>query len=207
MKSTSCQHRAWAPSKTLLEPGCRWKPFWPPFWLIFGPPEPLKIMLSLWRGAILVENSKTRPGLQNRAQKAPKIEAKSLPGGFKMASKRVSKKASMLDPILKLFLSILEAPGGRGRSVKMASKIASKTALALKLGLPTPGRPPGAHFDPLGPRFWSLRELIFEASAASSAAWPEARSPRSAWLTNGGRRCWRSHSQYNNSNMLPQTSQ
>ena len=31
-----------------------------------------------------------------------------------MASKRVSKKASMLDPILKLFLSILEAPGGEG---------------------------------------------------------------------------------------------
>ena len=103
----------------------------------------------------------TRPGLQNQAQKAPQIEAKSLPGGFKMASKRVSKKASMLDPILKLFLPILEAPGG-GRSVKMASKIASKTALALKLGLSTPGSPPGAHFDPLGPRFWSLRELIFE---------------------------------------------
>ena len=111
-----------------------------------------------------------------------------------MASKRVSKKASILDPIFKLFLTILEAPGG-GRSVKMASKIASKTALALKLGLSTPGSPPGAHFDPLGPRFWSLRELIFEASAASSAAWPEARSPRSAWLTNGGRRCWRSHNQ------------
>ena len=54
----------------------------------------------------------TRPGLQNQAQKAPKIEAKSLPGGFKKASKRVSKKASMLDPILKLFLSTLEAPGG-----------------------------------------------------------------------------------------------
>ena len=32
-----------------------------------------------------------------------------------MASKRVSKKASMLDPILKLFLSILEAPGGAER--------------------------------------------------------------------------------------------
>ena len=64
-----------------------------------------------------------------------------------MASKRVSKKASTLDPILKLFLTILEAPGG-GRSVKMASKIASKTALALKLGLSTPGSPPGAHFEP-----------------------------------------------------------
>ena len=117
-----------------------------------------------------------------------------------MASKRVSKKASILDPILKLFLSILEAPGGGpggGGASKWLPKSLQKkkTALALKLGLSTPGSPPGAHFDPLGPRFWSLRELIFEASAASSAAWPEARSPRSAWLTNGGRRCWRSHSQ------------
>ena len=99
MRSTSCQNRAWAPSKTLLEPGCRWKPFWPPFWFIFGPLEPLKFMLSLQRGAIFEENSMTRPGLQNQAQKAPKIEAKSLPGSFKKASKRVSKKASMLDPI------------------------------------------------------------------------------------------------------------
>ena len=53
----------------------------------------------------------TRPGLQNQAQKAPKIEAKSLPGGFKKASKRVSKKASMLEPILKLCLSIFEGGG------------------------------------------------------------------------------------------------
>ena len=83
------------------------------------------------------------------------FEAKSLPGAFKKASKRVPKKASILDPIFKLFYSILEAPGG----VKMASKIASKTASASKLGLSTPG---SAHFDPLGPRFWSLRELIFE---------------------------------------------
>ena len=97
--------------------------------------------------------------------------------------------------LFKCLLVDFGGPRGGGRSVKMASKIASKTALALKLGLSTPGSPPGAHFDPLGPRFWSLRELIFEASAASSAAWPEARSPRSAWLTNGGRRCWRSHSQ------------
>ena len=35
MKSKSCQHRAWAPSKTLLEPGCRWKLFWPPFLTYF----------------------------------------------------------------------------------------------------------------------------------------------------------------------------
>ena len=138
----------------------------------------------------------TRPGLQNQAQKAPKIEATSLPGGFKKASKRVSKKASILDPMLNICLTILEAPGGGERQNGFQNRF--KNGLALKLCLSTPGSPPGAHFDPLGPRFWSLRELIFEASAASSAAWPEARSPRSAWLTNGGRRCWRSHSQYNN---------
>ena len=114
-----------------------------------------------------------------------------------MASKRVSKKASMLAPIVKLFLMILEAPGGGAERQNGFQNRFKKTALALKLGLSTPGSPPGAHVDPLGPRFWSLRELIFEASAASSAAWPEERSPRSAWLTNGGRRCWRSHSQYN----------
>ena len=52
----------------------------------------------------------------------------------------------------------------------MASKIASKTALASKLGFSTPRSPPGDHFDALGPRFWNLRELIFEASAASSGS-------------------------------------
>ena len=77
-------------------------------------PGTLKIMLPLQCGLTFSLKSLIAPGLQNQAQKAPKIEAKSLPGGFKKASKRVSKKASMLDPILKLFLSILEAPGGRG---------------------------------------------------------------------------------------------
>ena len=111
------------------------------------------------------------------------------------------KKASILDPILKLFLSIFEAPGGR--SVQMASKIASTTALALKLGLCTPGSSPGAHLDPLGPRFWNLRELIFEASfSPSQRPKKQARSPKKRWaqtarLVKGGRRCWRSHSQYN----------
>ena len=76
----------------------------------------------------------------------------------------------MLDPILKLFLSVLEAPGG-GAERQNGFQNRFK-----KLGFSTPGSRPGAHFDPLGPRCWSLRELIFEASAASSAAWPEARS-------------------------------
>ena len=147
----------------------------------------------------------TRLGLQNQAQKAPKIEAKSLPGGFKMASKRVPKKASILDPIFNLFLSILEPPGGR--SVKMASKIASKTALASNLGLSTPGSPPGAHFGSLGgkpsplhrqPGQKHVRLLrgLFQR-IAPEAKTPRtcrkqqripSRLPRSAWLRNGGRR-------------------
>ena len=46
---TSSQHHAWAPSKTLLEPGCRWKPFWPPFWFIFGPLAPKNHALAVAR--------------------------------------------------------------------------------------------------------------------------------------------------------------
>ena len=74
----------------------------------------------------------TRPGLQNQAQKAPKIEAKSLPGGFKMASKRVSKKASMLDPILKLLLPILEAPEGGGAERQNGFQNRFKNGLGFK---------------------------------------------------------------------------
>ena len=57
----------------------------------------------------------------------------------------------------------------------MASKIVPKTASASKLSFYTPGSPPGPHFDPIWARFWSLRGAIFEASAASSAAFREAR--------------------------------
>ena len=66
-----------------------------------------------------------------------------------MASKRVSKKAAMLDPILKLFLSILEAPGG-GAERQNGFQNRFKNGLGFKLGLSTPGSPPGAHFDPSG---------------------------------------------------------
>ena len=88
-----------------------------------------------------------------------------------MASKRVPKKASMLDLILKLFLLILEAPERQnGFQNHFKNSLGFKARSSHR-------KLPGAHFDPLGPRFWSLRDLIFEASAASSAAWPEARSP------------------------------
>ena len=135
----------------------------------------------------------TRPGLQIKPKRLPKSRPKASLEASRWLQNASQKRLRFWIPFKSSFCRFWRPQGGR--SVKMASKIASKTALALKLGLSTPGSPPGAHFDPLGPRFWSLRELIFEASAASSAAWPEARSPRSAWLTNGGRRCWRSHSQ------------
>ena len=94
-------------------------------------------MLLLWRGAILIENSKTRPGLQN--------SPKGSENRGQQPSTRVSKKASISDPILKLFWPILEAP----ERVKMAAKIASKTLQD--------------HFDPLAlfERFWSACSLAF----------------------------------------------
>ena len=63
-----------------------------------------------------------------------------------------------------------------GRSVKMASKIASKTALALKLGLSTPGSRPGAHFDlasilePPGADFRGLGHFIGSLAGSTFAA-------------------------------------
>ena len=84
----------------------------------------------------------------------------------------------MLDPILKLFLTILEAPGGRGRSVKMASKIASKMALALNLGVSTPEsprasilEPPGADFRGLGRFIGSLAGSTFAAKRLANKWW------------------------------------
>ena len=162
---------------------------------MFGSPRnpknhaPATMRAQFWQKSLIAPGAlKSSPkGSQNRGQKPPWRPQDC----FKTRPKKGFDVGSH-------FKALFDDFGGpRGRSVKMASQIASKTALALKLGLSTPGSPPGAHFGPLGPRFWSLRELIFEASAASSAAWPEARSPPSAWLTNGGRRCWRSHRQYN----------
>ena len=71
-------------------------------------------------------------GSQNRGQKPPWR----LQDGFKT---RLKKGFDFGSHFKALFVDF----GG----VKMASKIASKTALALKLGLSTPGSPPGAHFD------------------------------------------------------------
>ena len=55
------------------------------FGLIFGPPEPLKIVLSLWRGAIFSKNGMTRPGAQNGAQNDPQIDPKTTPRGPQIA--------------------------------------------------------------------------------------------------------------------------
>ena len=169
-----------------MEPGCRPKPFSEASWGVFGSPRnpknhaPATMRAQFWLKSLIAPGApqSSPKGSQNRGQKPPWR----LQDGFKTRLKKGFDVGSHFKALFDDFglpKSLQKRPG-------------------LNLGLSTPGSPPGTHFDPLGPRFWSLRELIFEASAASSAAWPEARSPRSAWLTNGGRRCWRSHSQYNN---------
>ena len=50
MKSKSCQNRAWAPSKTLLEPGCRAMRFSEALGSVLGPPGTSKFVLPLQCG-------------------------------------------------------------------------------------------------------------------------------------------------------------
>ena len=166
----SSQDRAQEPSKTLLERGCRPKPFAEAFLDVFGASRnPKNHAPATVRAQFLLKSLSPAGGpksspkaSQNGAQKPPWR----LQEGFKMRFKK------SFDFRIN-FKALLANFGGPRGGVKMASTIASKTS---KLGLSTPGSPPGAHFDPLGPRFWSLRELIFEASAASSAPSPEVRS-------------------------------
>ena len=87
----------------------------------------------------------TPPGLQNQAQKAPKIEAKSLPGGFNRTSKGVSEKGAVFGAHFK---GLGVDFGGQS---KMAGQNAPNTSLASELGLSTPGSVPGAHLESLGP--------------------------------------------------------
>ena len=159
-----------------MERGCRPKPFSEAFLNVFGgsrnpknhAPATVRAQFLL-KSLIAAGGPKSSPkASQNQAQKPPWR----LQEGFKT---RV-KKGFDFSVNFKALLADFGGPRGGPRSLKMASKIASKTALASKLGFSTPRSPPGVHFDALGPRFWSLRELIFEASAASSAPSPEVRS-------------------------------
>ena len=93
-------------------------------------------------------------GSQNRCQKPPW----SLQEGFKT---RLKKCFEFGPHFQALFVDL-----GGPRGVKMASKIASKTASASKLGLSTPGSPPGAHprasiLEPPGADFRMILERIF----------------------------------------------
>ena len=105
-------------------------------------------------------------GSQNRGQKPPWR----LQDGFKTRPKKG------FDFGYHFEARFVDFGGTRGgRSVKMASKIASKTALASKLGLSTPESPPGAHFDasilePPGADFRGLGRCIGSLAGSTFAA-------------------------------------
>ena len=101
-----------------------------------------------------------------------------------MRSKRVSKKASMLDPILKLFLSILEAPGGAERQNGFQNRF--KNGLGFKARSFHPRKPsrssfcpprasilepPGADFRGLGRFIGSLAGSTFAAKRLANKWW------------------------------------
>ena len=76
------------------------------FGLILGPPEPLKIVLSLWRGATFSKNGMTRPGAQNGAQNDPQIEPQTTPRGLQIAKKIPPNRRLIFGQISAPFLTI-----------------------------------------------------------------------------------------------------
>ena len=97
-----------APSKTGLEPGCRWESFWGAFW---DPPEPRKscsrcsAVLFSAKIADCARGSKIDPNLvQNRSQMPP--------GAVLRALKAVSKRAAISVPIFDLSFMIFRGPEG-----------------------------------------------------------------------------------------------
>ena len=110
MNPKMLENRAREAPKTLLEPGCRWMLFWVPFWAHFGTPEPLKIVLSLWRGAIFRKNGMTRPGAQNGAQNDPQIEPQTTPRGLQIAKKIPPNRRLIVGQISAQFLTIWGGP-------------------------------------------------------------------------------------------------
>ena len=90
--------------KTLLEPGSQ-DPIWGS---CLDPPEPLKIVLSLWRGAFFCcKNGMTRPGAQNGAQNDPQIEPQTTPRGFQIAKKIPPNRRLIVGQIPATILTIL----------------------------------------------------------------------------------------------------
>ena len=77
---------------------------------MLGPPEPLKIVLSLWRGAIFRKNGMTRPGAQNGAQNDPQIELQTTPRGLQIAKKIPPNRRLFFGQISAPFLTILGGP-------------------------------------------------------------------------------------------------
>ena len=80
------------------------------FGLIFGPPEPLKIVLSLWRGAIFRKNGMTRPGAQNGAPNDPQIEPQTTPRDLQIAKKIPPNRRLIVGQISAQLLTILGGP-------------------------------------------------------------------------------------------------
>ena len=110
MKPKMLENRAREAPKTLLEPGCRWMLFWDPFWAHFWTPEPLEIVLSLWRGAIFRKNGMTRPGAQNGAPNDPQIEPQTTPRGFQIAQKITPNQRLIFGQMSAPFWTILGGP-------------------------------------------------------------------------------------------------
>ena len=112
------------PSKTLLQPGCRWESFWGAFW---APPERRKSCSRHNAGSISAihadhaRGSKIDPILvQNRSQMPPRRR----PDGFQSRLQNGYDFSATFDSI---FYDNFQTPGGGARGPQMVFKSVSKT--------------------------------------------------------------------------------
>ena len=100
------------PSKTLLQPGCRWESFWGAFW------DPRNLENRALACSAVLFSAKIAD-----CARGSKIEAKCFPGAVLVALKAVSKRATISGPNFNQnFMNFYVPRGGRGRGPPMAFK-------------------------------------------------------------------------------------
>ena len=120
MKSKSCQNRAWAPSKTGLEPGCRAMGFAEGLGGVLGRNPENRASATVRAQFLLI--SPTTPGGPKSTPIWSKIEAKWPPRW----SKVVSKKGLISVLIFNRILMDFQTPRGRGQGFKWHLKSCPK---------------------------------------------------------------------------------
>ena len=193
-RPTSSQNRAQEPSKTLLEPGCRPKPFSEASWGVFGSPRnpknhaPATMRAQFWLKSLIAPGApKSSPkGSQNRSQKPPWR----LQDGFKTRPKKGFDFGSNFKALFVDF----GGPRGAGasnwlpKSLQICAKPIKKVAWRSLSTPREPSRLPGSglggpgqpKWEPRGPRapqkLWKWWQNGVKMGSKTGPKWNQIRS-------------------------------